>query len=240
MLKSDVGPFPEPRFPRGINLGAEDRKARHRLYPVTILYPAYFVLLLTLAVRSSHTVRALGFVGLGAVGWTLAEYLVHRHVLHGVFPRRKGLLSRCLHYMFDGSHSNHHSRPWDGRHINGHLDTLYAAAVFIPLSLLAPAASASVWVATIFLCYTMEEWAHHAMHFWNFEWAYFRYVRGRHLYHHSRHGVGIAYGITTAFWDTALGTPIPMRQQDLLPRIGGFVVSPREVPVRSRDLSAHA
>jgi hypothetical protein len=240
MLKSEVGPFPEPRFPQGINLAAEDRKSRHLLYPVTFLYPAYFVLLLTLAVRSSHTVRALWFVGLGAVGWTFVEYLVHRYVLHGVFPERKGLVSRCLHYMFDGSHANHHARPWDGKHINGHLDTLYVAAVFMPLSLLAPTASASIWVATIFLCYTMEEWAHHAMHFWNFEWAYFRYARGRHLYHHSRHGVGLAYGITTALWDAAFGTTIPARQRILLPPLGRLVVKVQEAPARSSRLSAHA
>ena len=30
LLKSEVGPFPEPVFPQGIDLGAEDRKARGR------------------------------------------------------------------------------------------------------------------------------------------------------------------------------------------------------------------
>jgi hypothetical protein len=237
MLKSEVGPFPEPRFPQGIDLAAEERRARRRLYPVTLLYVAYFILSLALAARSSHAVRALWFVATGAFGWTLVEYLVHRHVLHGVFPGRNGLFSLCLHHLFDGSHSDHHARPWDGMHINGHLDTVYAAAVFMPLSLLAPAASASIWVATIFLCYTVEEWAHHAMHFWNFEWAYFRYVRGRHLYHHSRHGVGIAYGITCGVWDTAFGTPIPARQRALLPPLGAFAARPPEARALSTGLA---
>ncbi len=239
MLKSEVGPFPEPRFPQGIDLAAEDRKSRRLLYPVTVIYSVYFLFMLALAVRSSHLFRALAFVVLGIAGWTLVEYLVHRHVLHGVFPKGSGLLSRGLHYMFDGSHANHHSRPWDGRHINGHLDTLYAAAVFMPLSLLAPSASASVWVATIFVCYTIEEWVHHALHFWNFEWKYFRYSRGRHLYHHSRHGVGIAYGITSAIWDAAFGTTIPARERSLLPPLGAPAERPAVMPSRSADLSAH-
>jgi hypothetical protein len=94
----------------------------------TAIYFAYFLFLSSLAVRSSHAVRALGFALLGVAGWTLAEYLVHRYVLHGVFPKGRGLVSYCLHYMFDGSHANHHARPWDGRHINGHLDTLYGVS----------------------------------------------------------------------------------------------------------------
>ena len=35
LLKSEVGPFPEPEFPQGIDLELEDGKARRRLYPWT-------------------------------------------------------------------------------------------------------------------------------------------------------------------------------------------------------------
>jgi sterol desaturase/sphingolipid hydroxylase (fatty acid hydroxylase superfamily) len=213
MLKSEVGAYPEPSFPPGIDLVAEDRRSRRLLYPVTVIYLAYFLFLATLGVRASLGLRAFGFGLLGVAGWTLVEYLVHRYVLHGVFPKGRGLVSFCLHYMFDGSHANHHARPWDGRHINGHLDTLYAAVVFVPMSLLAPSFSASMFVAAVFLCYVAEEWTHHALHFWNFKWPYFQYIRGRHLYHHSRHGAGLGYGITSAFWDTCYGTMIPNREQ---------------------------
>ena len=58
-----------------------------------------------------------------------------------------------------------------------------------------------------------EEWAHHAMHYGNYRWRYFQYVRRRHLYHHSRHGVGTAYGITSDFWDKVFGTRIPLPQR---------------------------
>jgi sterol desaturase/sphingolipid hydroxylase (fatty acid hydroxylase superfamily) len=61
-------------------------------------------------------------------------------------------------------------------------------------------------VATLFACYLAEEWLHHAMHFKNFKNPYFRYVRSHHLYHHSRHGAGLAYGITSGIWDVILGT----------------------------------
>jgi len=105
-------------------------------------------------------------------------------------------------------------------YINGHYDTLLAAAVLVPLSLLAPAYTASVWVATLLVCYTAEEWIHHATHFWNFRSTYFQYIRRRHLFHHSRHGAGVAYGITSGIWDGVLRTRIPSRERRLLqPRL---------------------
>ena len=219
LLKSEVGPFPEPSFPRGIDLAVEDRKARRRLYPVTVVYAALLLVVLALAVRAGHPARALGFAALGAATWTFMEYFSHRWILHRAFPKGKGPVRDLLHHLFDASHADHHARPWDGNHINGHLDTLYVAAVLVPLSFLGPAGSTPVAVAALFACYVGEEWAHHAMHFWNFRWRHFRYLRARHLYHHSRHGARTAFGITSDFWDKVFGTRIPAPQRErLLPR----------------------
>ncbi len=216
LLKSTAGSFPAPSFPRGIDLELEERKARRRLYPVTVVYPLGLLILMTLAFRSSRLARGFGFGLLGVASWPLVEYLVHRHVLHGVFPKGQSLFRRCLHQLFDASHADHHARPWDGLYINGHLDTLLAATVMVPLSLLAPRYSASVWVATLLVCYVAEEWVHHATHFCNFRWTYFQYVRRRHLYHHSPRGAGVAYGITSGIWDCVLRTRIPWRERRLL------------------------
>jgi hypothetical protein len=216
LLKSEVGPFPEPVFPRGIDVAVEDRKARRRLYPVTAIYTVHLLVMLALAVRGGHAARALGFAAVGAATWTFMEYFSHRYILHVAFPRGKGPVRRLLHHLFDASHADHHARPWDGNHINGHLDTLFVAVVLVPLSFLGPADSTAVAVAALFACYVGEEWAHHAMHFWNFRWRYFQYVRARHLYHHSRHGVGTAFGITSDFWDKVFGTRIPAPQRQRL------------------------
>ena len=216
LLKSEVGPFPEPVFPQGIDLTAEDRKARRRLYPVTVVYPVYMGVLLVLAVRSPHALVALGFVALGVLAWIPVEYLVHRYVLHGVFPKGRGPISRTLHILFDASHADHHARPWDGMYINGHLDTLFVAVFVFPLSFLAPFYTAPLAVATLFFCFVLEEWTHHAMHFWNLKPSYFQYIRRRHLFHHSRHGVGLAYGITTGIWDVLAGTRVPPEQRQTL------------------------
>ena len=108
----------------------------------------------------------------------------------------------------------------------------FVAVWLVPLSFLAPPYTASVAVAALFAGYTAEEWAHHAMHFDNFRWRYFQYVRRRHLYHHSRLGVGTAYGITSDFWDKVFGTRIPAaaaRSAGPAVRAGG----PRRRPRRS-------
>lgn len=216
LLKSEVGCFPEPRFPAGIDLKAEDRKARGRLYPVTVVYSVQLLVLLGLAFRWHHALVALGFAALGLLAWIPIEYLVHRYVLHGAFPRRGGPLARGLHYLFDATHADHHARPWDGMYINGHMDTLFAAAVLVPLSFLAPYYTLPELVATLLVCYAAEEWVHHATHFWNFRSSYFQYLRRRHLYHHSRHGAGMAYGITSGIWDAVARTRIPERDRKRL------------------------
>jgi sterol desaturase/sphingolipid hydroxylase (fatty acid hydroxylase superfamily) len=215
-LKSEVGPWPEPSFPQGIDLEREASHSRRRLYPVTVIYSTYLLGLATLAWRSSHLVRALAFFVAGLALWTLMEYLAHRFVLHGTFPPGKAWSRRLLHELFDSAHADHHAQPWDGFHINGHLDTLLVAAGLVPLSFLAPPYTASIAVAALFAGYAAEEWVHHALHFRNFGWRYFQYVRRRHLYHHSRHGVGTAYGVTSDFWDRVFGTRIPAPQRDRL------------------------
>jgi sterol desaturase/sphingolipid hydroxylase (fatty acid hydroxylase superfamily) len=217
LLKSEIGPFPEPSVPTGIDLAAEDHRARRRLYPVTAIYAVHLLVVLALAARAGQTGRALGFAALGAATWTFMEYFSHRYILHVAFPRGKGPVRDVLHHLFDASHADHHARPWDGYHINGHLDTLFVAVVLVPLSFLGPAGTTPVAVAALFVCYVGEEWAHHAMHFWNFRWRYFQYLRGRHLYHHSRLGAGTAFGITSDFWDKVFGTRIPAAQRRRLP-----------------------
>ena len=84
--------------------------------------------------------------------------------------------------------------------MNGHLDTLWVAMAFVPLTFLAPYYTVPLFVATLFACYLFEEWLHYAMHFKHYKNRYFQYVRSHHLYHHSRKGAGLAYGMTSGIW----------------------------------------
>ena len=207
--------IPLPVYPPGIDLPREARTARRRFYPVTILYTAYAIVVVGLGLRARPG-TAFGFFALGVGIWTWLEYTVHRHVLHGRFPDGAGWLQHRLHRFFDTMHGDHHLRPWDGMYINGFLDSLPFAVVFVLLGFLAPLPTAPVMVAGLLQCYVIEEWVHYTVHFHRFRWRYFDYIRRHHLYHHSPRGGDIAFGLTNGMWDVVLGTRIPASDRQLL------------------------
>jgi len=207
-----VIPGQEVSVPGGVRFRreVEARRSRHRLYPVSILYTLYGLFTLAVALGSSRPLVALSSFLLGVLAWTLMEYQVHRHVLHGRFPDGPRLYQRFLHKYFDHLHWEHHKRPWDGNHINGTLkDTLPFAGPMALLSWLFPAWSVPVFVAGMLQAYVAEEWVHHSVHFYQFDNLYFRYIKRHHLYHHSPKGMGIAFGLTNGFWDVVYDTRIP-------------------------------
>ena len=207
--------IPLPVYPPGIDLPREARTARRRFYPVTILYTAYAVVVVGLGLRANPW-AALTYFALGVAIWAWLEYTVHRHVLHGRFPDGPGWLQHWTHRFFDTMHGDHHLRPWDGMYINGFLDSLPFAVVFVLLGFLAPLPTAPVMVAGLLQCYVIEEWVHYTVHFHRFRWRYFDYIRRHHLYHHSPRGGDIAFGLTNGMWDVVLGTRIPASDRQLL------------------------
>jgi hypothetical protein len=233
MYKSQAG-LPGPLWPRNVDLRAESRTARGRLYPITIAYSAASALTLAFVLRSGRSVGvAAGFLAAGVAAWTLLEYLVHRYVLHGPFPDGPGPLQHFLHEKFDHLHLEHHQRPWDGRHINGSFgDTLPFVLLLAAVAALFPANTLPVFVVGVVQAYVVEEWVHHSVHYYNFNSRYFRYIRRHHLYHHSRHGSQVAFGLTSDVWDAALGTPMngrlaePAGMSASLPAISARVRAP--------------
>ncbi len=84
VLKSRDG-IPRPIAPPpGVDMREEARTAWSRFYPVTVAYTAYALAVAIVAVREDGRAAGLS-VAAGVVAWTLFEYLVHRHVLHGRF-----------------------------------------------------------------------------------------------------------------------------------------------------------
>jgi cyclopropane-fatty-acyl-phospholipid synthase len=198
-----------PAPPR-IDRALEAQKARHRLYPVSVVYSAYALTLLAFALSGEDRLLAAGFFLSGGVAWTALEYWVHRYILHGRFPDGPGPKQHLLHRLFDHLHLEHHRRPWDGNHVNGTLkDTGPFVALFIALSWAFPMATAPMFVAGLIQFYILEEWVHHSVHFCNFKARYFQYIKRHHLYHHSPIGSEVGYGLTSGAWDVVFSTRIP-------------------------------
>ena len=194
----------------GIDREAEAGKARRRLYPVSVLYSAYALTVLLLALQRETWGVSLAFFTAGVGAWTALEYWVHRFILHGRFPDGPGPVQHLLHQYFDHLHLEHHKRPWDGNHVSGTTrDTLPFVLLFIALGSLAPFHTLPLFVAGVIQAYVAEECIHHSVHFCSFKGRYFQYIKRHHLYHHSPKGSNVGYGLTSGFWDAVCDTRIP-------------------------------
>jgi len=194
----------------GVRHDAEARKARRRLYPVSILYSTYAATVLVLALKRETRWISMAFFATGVGSWTAIEYWAHRYILHGRFPDAPGFFRHLLHKYFDHLHLEHHKRPWDGNHISGTtLDTLPFVLLLIGLGFLTPFHTLPILVAGIMQAYIVEEWVHHSVHFCSFKGLYFQYIKRHHLYHHSPKGTHVGYGLTSGMWDLVCQTRIP-------------------------------
>jgi hypothetical protein len=189
--------------------------SRHKIYKTTAFYSSYSIILLVLAIRSHHFLRALAFVPFGIMLWMATEYFSHRFILHRHWKisqrRYKRFWTRVANKYFDPLHFGHHERPFDGEHMSGRVkDLLPLFFVGVPLSiLLFPAFTASIVVAAAFQSYIAEEWIHHATHFSNFRDPYFRYMKKHHLYHHTSQGMTRGFGTSSGILDVIFMTRYP-------------------------------
>jgi sterol desaturase/sphingolipid hydroxylase (fatty acid hydroxylase superfamily) len=211
LLKSRVGIPALARMPGPIDLAAEARKARWRLYPLSVMYSTYALAVIGLAfARSRSTIPVLGFAAAGVFAWTLVEYLAHRFVLHGPFADGPGWLQRRLHRAFDHLHVEHHARPWDGNHVSGTLmDTGASVAIVGALSFVGPLGTLPVFWAALVQSYVVEEWIHHSVHYasvYRLTGPYWRSIVRHHAFHHGARGTNVAFGLSSSAWDFVLGT----------------------------------
>ncbi len=172
----------------------------------------------TLAIGSPAQARpALALWALGGLGaWTLAEYLLHRFVLHGLPP-------------FSRWHARHHDRP--AALIA--TPTLLSASLFALLAALPAWALWGPWPARALLCglitgYSLYGLTHHATHHrvpaWVQRSAWLARRRRWHARHHAAgraggvsngHAAGRAgnvvghFGVSLALWDHVFGTQGP-------------------------------
>jgi sterol desaturase/sphingolipid hydroxylase (fatty acid hydroxylase superfamily) len=138
-----------------------------------------------------------GLVGAGALAWTGLEYLLHRFVLHGLPP-------------FSRWHAEHHRRP----QALICAPTLLTAALFVLLIFLPAWWLAAPWHACaltlgVLAGYLGYAITHHAIHHWPARSAWLRERKHWHSLHH-RAGAPACYGVSSGFWDRALGT-VPRR-----------------------------
>jgi hypothetical protein len=156
------------------------------LYPLAIL--SGLVAALFYVSMAHWPTLAMAFVA-GLLAWSLIEYVLHRHVLHGVQP-------------FKRWHEEHHDRPFAliGTSTIASL-LLFGVLVFAPLALAAgiwPALTATLGVMSGYLFYVT---VHHAVHHWKTRQGSWLHARKQAHARHHQSGYCGSYGVTTAFWD---------------------------------------
>jgi sterol desaturase/sphingolipid hydroxylase (fatty acid hydroxylase superfamily) len=218
---------------QAVDLAAQGRIARARLWPPTLVYGIGSAVVIALAVWRQGWRACLPWVAAGFLLWTWTEYSVHRFVLHGIFPNGPGFWRKLLHRAFDHLHWHHHREPWNGRHISGTLrDTGPFVAALAAVAAAAPLPTAPAAMAAFLLGYVIEEWVHLSVHFAGWRGRYFRYIRKHHMYHHGNRGRDVAFGLTSDAWDRVYGTAARVPAADRSPvRTGARPLRPPGAPL---------
>ncbi len=134
---------------------------------------------------------------LGALTWSLAEFLLHDFVLHGM--RGRGIASR--------EHLKHHARPdyfAPTRHKLA--SAAVVTAVLLPLSVwLAGTAAGLAYTASFVATYFAYEIAHRRAHTHPPRTGYGLWMRKHHFHHHFRAPLR-NHGVTSPVWDFVFRT----------------------------------
>lgn len=147
---------------------------------------------------------------LGAVTWTLLEYLLHRYAFHGAVPKWPGA----------SEHRRHHARvdyfaPWWQKAIAA---VAVTALLWSLLSQVAGMRPGFFFTLGFVLMYLLYEVLHRRAHTHPPRGSYGRWLRKNHFAHHFINP-RMAQGVTTPVWDVVFGTrltfdrvPVPRRK----------------------------
>ena len=146
-----------------------------------------------------HALQLLAHVVLGLLGWSMAEYALHRFVLHGLQPFRRW-------------HLEHHARPTA---LVG-TPTLLSATLFLLLVFLPVWWMRDVWQAQALMLgllggYLAYALIHQATHHWHGRSAWLNRRKRWHARHHAAGQAGACFGVTSALWDHLLRSTPPPR-----------------------------
>lgn len=160
-----------------------------------VAIPIAIVLFAALAFHGGGLAAAPDFLAasfVGALAWTLAEYLIHRYAYH-----HAPVLSPL--------HHEHHRRPnaFIGAPSFVSIPILIVVA-YLPIYPFNPLA-ADGFAAGLSLGYVAYMFVHHAVHHAKIEPGHWLYrARLRHMAHH--YGEATNFGVVTGFWDRMFGT----------------------------------
>lgn len=174
------------------------------VHPATplLLYAPVIGCMLYLAFGQSRLsiLTVTGLFLIGALIWTLLEYIIHRYAFH-YEPRTR--LGKQLHFIV---HGVHHDYPNDAKRlvmppaVSIPLAVAFYALFFATLGRFAPAVSAGFGFG--YVCY---DTIHYAIHHFPMKRGIWRWLKQYHLRHHF-HDDHAGYGVSSPLWDYVFRT----------------------------------
>lgn len=168
----------------------------HPATPFIIYIPVIAMLCWLTATTTTLTLTEIGFALLtGLIFWTFIEYFLHRFVFH--IPQSNKIFRAIYFY----SHGIHHDAPRDATRL------VMPPGASIPLAL--TLFFLFRWLSPIYYLpftagfltgYVIYDFLHFAVHFFQFNNAYFKFIRRNHMMHHYR-APRKNFGFTTPVWD---------------------------------------
>jgi len=129
-------------------------------------------------------------IALGALTWTLLEYLIHRWMGHDRRFKKSPFGVEHIRHHIEG---NYFAPTWK--------KVIFAACIAALLALVAGAP----FTAGLIGCYGLYEWLHRRYHTHAGFGPYGRWARKHHFHHHFVDG-RVNHGVTSPLWDHVFGT----------------------------------
>ena len=156
------------------------------------------------------TVAAAFAVVLGALGWTLLEYVMHRWLGHD---------RRFRGNAFGVEHTRHHAvgNYFASAWLKLVLGVVVSASLMAAGSAVAGRALATAFVGGLMGMYGAYELSHWLLHVHPGLGPYGRWARLHHFHHHFV-DPRVNHGVTTPLWDVVFGTRSAPRETIVVPR----------------------
>ena len=174
----------------------------HFTTPLFVFIPiiAYFTYL-TVVGGELPILYKIGYFISGILGWTVAEYAIHRWVFHFHPTSEWG---KVIHFY---THGVHHDYPQDSTRL------VMPPGFSLPLAVVFyfgfRAVLGSVLINPIFagfvLGYLVYDMTHYAVHHLNWKNKVFRSIKKHHMDHHYKNP-DAGYGFTSKVWDKVFRT----------------------------------
>jgi len=174
------------------------------VHPATplLLYTPVITCMLYLAFEQSRLsiLTVAGLFLIGALIWTLLEYIIHRYAFH-YEPRTR--FGKQLHFIV---HGVHHDYPNDAKRlvmppaVSIPLAVAFYALFFGTLGRFAPAVSAGFGFG--YVCY---DTIHYAIHHFPMKRGIWRWLKQYHLRHHYNDDEA-GFGVSSPLWDYVFRT----------------------------------